>query len=267
MANSRTIRIVFVGFLGLLTIAAVFLILQRIETHLRLRQLYCEASGIYPYFHNSDASARAIHEIASYQGDEAENILFMLASKDSEIPGLNVQVEAINELQARRDPHISEFIAGLLKTQTLIDTRKAAAKALMHLPCDRVCVMELLRYLEQIDQGSLNCEDTVQPYSDPVLNKKVKQAVVAEQKEVYGELYTALLNQSKTTNIVLIEVYGLGSAAPKNFSIDFAVQSNDRDACAALEESVRISEHSAEGTSNDTRTRMKHAGEALKCSR
>jgi hypothetical protein len=152
-----------------------------------------------------------------------------------------------------------------MRTDTLIDTRKAAAEALQTIPCDRVCVTELLQYLEHINQGELNCEDTVQPMDDPELKQKVNQSIVAEQREIYGLIDAVLLNQSITTNSVLTEVYGLGSAAPKDFSIDFAVQLDDRDACSALEQSFKSIEPGTNGTENEIRRKLENALGTLKC--
>jgi hypothetical protein len=278
--NSSKMRLAFAGFLGLLlAITATLLVLRRIENHRRLERLYCEASGAYPYFHDTDSSVKAVHEIGSYRGDKAEKMLFKLASNNSDSSGIGISipVAAIRELQVRRDPRIPEFLAGHLKTETVIDKRRAAAKALQSLSCDRGCATELLQYLEQIDKGSLNVEDTVvEPNYDygpnprvrqaiEASNQRVRNAIEAEQKEIYGLLYTALLNQSKTTNSVLTDAYGLGSSAPKNFAIDFVVQSQDKDACSALEESVKAIGHSTVGASDETQTRLKHAIEVLKC--
>jgi len=276
--NSRRKWLVFAGILGILLVGTVtFLTVRRIENHLRLERLYYEASGVYPYFHDTDSSVKAVHEIGSYQEDKAEKMLFALAARNSGFPGISVQVEAIHELQVRHDRHIPEFLAGLLKLETLIDIRRAAAKALQSLPCDRVCVTELLQYLEQIDKGSRNVEDiVVDPYFDygpnpkvkrdiEAMNQKVRNAIKVEQKEIYVMLYTTLLNQPKTTNSVLTDIYGLGSTAPSDFAIDFAVQSDDKDACAALEESVKAIGDGTKGTSDETRTRLEHAIEVLKC--
>lgn len=284
MVHSKNMRFVIAGFLGLLVaVAATILVLRRIDNHQRLKRLYCEAIGVPPYFHDTESSVKAVHEIGSFQGDEAENKLFVLASNNfgfnNGIPdtGIDVPIAAIQELQVRHDPRIPEFLAGLLKTQTQIDMRRAVGKALQSLPCNRICVIELLQYLEQIDKGNLNMEDTVVlPYpdskADPKLrqfieaeNHMVRQPIVAEQNEIYGLIYKALRKQPNTTNSVLAEVYQLGSSAPTDFAIDFAVQSEDGDACAALKESAKAIGHNTEASSVETRTRLEHAIEALKC--
>ena len=175
------------------------------------------------------------------------------------------QVQAVRELQKRDDPKIPALLAGIMRTDTLIGARKAVAQAFESLPCDPLCSAALLHYLERINQGELNVEDTGASYYQSDLNEYVKAENRAEQQEIYGLIYSALLRNSKTTNAILSDEYGLGSHSPKDFGIDFAMQSNDRESCPALEESASEMERDPKSSSANIRKKLHHAITALQC--
>jgi hypothetical protein len=234
--------------------------LEERRNHTHRVQLFNEASGVLPY---TDESARAVHELGADPSDEAEQMLFALASRQQEFPAVYVQLEPIRELERRRSSRLPGFLAQLIDTKTLIDSRKEAAQALQSLPCDAGCTSTLLDYLSRIDGGELNVEDTGLSASPPSLDAIVKPRIMAEQKEIYDLIYSELFRDSDTTIRVLRQAYGLGTAAPKNFAISFAARANSQRFCPILIQS----DEQLKMTNSDPsiRSNAENAVASLKC--
>jgi hypothetical protein len=236
---------------------------QRDHTHRVC--LFNEASGVPPYFVSTDGAARAVRELGADPSDEAEQMLFALASRQPEIPAIYGQPDAIRELKRRRSSGLPEFLAGIINTKTLIDSRKEAAQALQGLPCDAACTTTLLDYLSRIDGGELNVEDTG-PSSPPSgLDAIVKPRIVAEQQEIYDLIYSELLRDAETTNRVLAHAYGLGTATPQGFAISFAAKANSQEFCPSLIQSEQ--QLKMANSNRSTRESLEDAMATLKCRR
>jgi hypothetical protein len=200
----------------------------------KLNTLFREASGIAPDFKGTEQAGYATREIGSYSGDTAKNMLYQIASGDTAIVWPSIQTQALEELKRRNDPRISEILAGFLQPHVLIDTRKAAAQSLQSLPCDRICTIFVLQYLQRIYDGEPNYEDRGRESFGSDIDKKVKADLAVEQQSIYSILIDKLMANSQLTNSTLRHVYGLGTEAPASFALDFVAKANDKDACPTL---------------------------------
>jgi len=235
--------------------------------HGRLERLFDEASGAHPSFRSSESSEDAVREIGATPGEEAEGMLLQLATHEPDLQVANVQVQAVRELQARNDPKSAAALAGIMKTQTLIDTREAVAQSFQSIPCDHGCAVALLLYLKKVDQGELNVEDRDfnSSSSHSSLDDYVKEKIGVEQREIYSLIYKALLRQSTTTNAVLADNYGLGTSDPEDFAISFVMRSEDRQSCSLLESSLKGQRHDTKPPPSDLRKKLEMAVSALRC--
>ncbi len=200
MKDSKRTWLIFAGILGFLVVfSSAIVLLRRAEQADQLQRLYLEASCVYPYFRSSSESAEAVHKIGAYPGERAEKMLFTLARGPSQCVVSNVQPDAVYELRKRHDPNVAPFLARLMKPETVMDTRRAIAEALQDLPCDQTCTTEVLHYLDQIDKGELNSEDTGLPdsYASSELHQQVEETITAKQTEIYDLLYVALMRNSR----------------------------------------------------------------------
>jgi hypothetical protein len=236
--------------------------LEEQRNHNHRVHLFDEACGVLPY---TDESAGAVHELGADPSDEAEQMLFALASRQPEFPAVYVQLEPIRELERRKSPRLPAFLAQTINPKALIDSRKEAAQALQSLPCDAGCTSTLLDYLSRIDGGEPNVEDTGLSASPPSLDAIVKPRIVAEQREIYDLIYSELLRDTETTILVLRQTYGLGTAAPKNFAISFAARANSQRFCPILIQS----EEQLKMTNSDPsiKSNAENAVASLKCRR
>lgn len=266
MLNTADVRNrVWVVILGILLLGA--LSSPMFYAHfkqVRLKRLYYQAAGIPPYFTNSEDSVRAVHEIGSIGGDESKRLLIRIATEDSPLPNLSVQVAAIQELSRTDQADSAEIIASLVTVDNPLDLRKASAEALQTLPCDRKCLTELLNYLKMIDDRQLNNEDRSARLFEGTTSAAVKERTSAEQQEMYDLLYQRLLLQPNATNDILEQTYDLGTANPQPFSMHFAIESKDREACTLLSRSkLAIAENPA--SAKTTRDEVNSAVKTLSC--
>lgn len=260
--TQRRIWIVILGILLLGALSSPIFYAHLKET--RLKHLYFEAAGVPPYFSNTQGSIRAVHQIGYIGGDESRRFLMSIASGDSYFPNTSVRVAAIEELTRMEQADTSEMLASLVTIDNPLDLRKTSAEALQSVRCSDKCLAELLNYLKMIDDGQVNSEDRSARLFEGTLNAEVKKGIGAEQRDVYELLYRCLLLNSEATNDILEKTYGLGSANPQPFSIHFAVESKDHDACTLL---IR-SEHLLSANSSDVkmvRSEVDNALKALAC--
>jgi hypothetical protein len=209
----------------------------------------------------SDGEMRAIRELGADPSDEAKRMLVDLASHPS---GLTVdpQRQAISELAKRNDQTISPFLASLIQPGTLLDSRMAAAEALQSMPCNDQCTKALLSYLNRIDSGELNAE---QQGLDVLTNANLRESVEAmskrKEQKIYELVYVVLLRSPDTTNSVLTQDYGLGTATPKQFAIAFVTRANSSAFCPALIQSER----QLSSSTTSIRTSVTEALNSMKC--
>jgi hypothetical protein len=232
---------------------------------MRLRRLFEEASGVAPYFQGTGQAQDATRRIGSFHGDEADNMLFQIASGDTRLVWPSIQAQAVEELKLRNDPRVSEFVAGLLQPNTLIDTRKAAAQALQSMACDRICTTFVLHYLERIYSGEPNYEDRARESLGGGLDESVKADLTTEQQAIYALLFGKLMSNPQLTNVVLKDVYGLGTEAPAVFALDLAVRANDKSACQALGNSRRLLSEVPKDSFDAPRDKLDLAIASLQC--
>jgi hypothetical protein len=150
-------------------------------------------------------------------------------------------------------------------SQTLIDVRLTVAQALQTLPCDQECATNLLSSLNDIDQGKQNVEDPGTLEAPPGLREIVKAKIGTEQEQIYRQIRSDLLRDPKTTNIVLENVYGLGSDHPSAFAIDFVMQTPDTHACPLLKRSALALDDCAIGPPCVARDDLHRALMSLHC--
>ena len=225
--------------------------------------LFNAASGVLPDFTDSDNARAAIRELGADPSPEAEQLLITLATRTSNIPGLNPGVDAVNELGKRGGERISGFLASLVSTQRTIDERRAAVQALRSLRCSLDCASALLDYLNRIENGELNIEDRNPPDFGADINQWVANKNKADQQQIYDMIDEILLRDVGVTSSALAEEYGLGTANPKSFAVNFAVNSKRQDFCPAL---IQSEKKNLEGTDLPAvRKELTNAIRALKC--
>jgi hypothetical protein len=181
----------------------------------------------------SDGEVKAVRELGADPSDEAERMLIDLSSH----PGIldaSAQGEAIRELAKRNDPAIPPLLAGLIQPGTLLDSRMAAARALQSMTCNAQCTRSLLSYLNRIDSGELNAEQQGLDALGEELNRSVEAITKPQEQRIYALLYSVLLRSPDTTNNVLAQDFGLGTATPKQFAIAFVTRANSKAFCPAL---------------------------------
>jgi hypothetical protein len=220
-------------------IAIRFLRRQWIEhkEHEHRVHLFREAT-ISAEWTGSDGEIRAIRELGDDPSDEAEQMLIDLASHAGLLDG-SAQREAISELAKRNDPNLPPFLAGLIQPATLLDSRMAAAQALQSRPCNAQCTRSLLSYLNRIDSGEVNVEQQGLDKWGTDLRKSIEATTMPQEQRIYALVYAVLLHSPDTTNSLLRQDYGLGSAAPKQFAIAFVTKANSAAFCPALIQSER----------------------------
>ena len=243
----------------------VFLILQRgieaLRQHEHRLHLYRRASGVPPDWKGSDDEVQAVHELGDDPSAEASRMLIDLATHPR---GLLVfsQEAAISELGKRKNPDIPPILAALIQTGTPSDSRRAAAQALQTLPCNAQCSRSLLDYLSRIDSGELNAEDQVPEDVNSEAYKDVEAEIIEDQQEIYGLVYSVLMHAPDTTNMVLTQDYGLGTATPKKFALTFVTREHNQSFCPAL---IQAQRRSQSGLDASVRTSVAEAAKTLQC--
>lgn len=208
----------------------------------------------------TDGEIRAVRELGADPSEEAEAMLIDLSSHAGFLDA-SAQQEAIRELAKRNDTKIPPLLAGLIQPGTLPNSRIAAAQALQSMPCNAQCTRSLLSYLNRIDSGELNAE---QQGLDPLgaeLSGSVEAMTRPQEQRIYALLYAVLLRTPDTTNNVLAQDYGLGTASPKQFAIAFVTRANSKAFCPALIQSEQLAL-----SAGPIRASVTEAIKALKCS-
>ncbi len=204
--------------------------------NMAMERLYQEAAGYPPYLQDSRQSLEATRKLAAYHGRRATELLRGIAFGRGSLTWSDTQAEAIRALVNRGDAEAAPRLANLLQPHVGLDSRKAAAKALLSLPCKRECVRSVLHYLERISRGEMNFEDRlVFPPDSPEVPTDLKK----QQQALYDSLYLVLRKEKSETLTILTQVYGLGSNAPSTFALDMASRLQIQEACPYLIESER----------------------------
>lgn len=262
--NCATKTQVFFAIVVLLITVPLYMFFAKYRSRHRLENLYDRAAGTAPNFKDTTDSLRAISELEKIKDPEAERMLYQIASSNSLLPGAEAQIAAIQSLERRGGDDVSLLLASLLRPDTPLEARHAAAAALSSVDCNRKCVELVLGYLKEIDDGQLNSEDDLRGLTNAELISEVKARVAPMQRQTYSLIYKALLQHQESVNSILAKQYGLGSGEPQRFSIRFVRQVHEEEACSLLLRSAEaIREYAS--TSKETRDSLNGAIADLSC--
>lgn len=239
-----------VGLIGLIWGTREFI--EHYLSERTLERLYLRASGAPSFFQNTEDSILAVDAIAQIGGDDAKRALFKIAERESFVPGLSVQLSAIKSLNRYGGADTSAFLASLVRTDSALDVRLAAAETISSVGCNKRCAELSLAYLKQVSLGTLNREDDLHGLSDPELVASVRAYSAQKQRLTYDLLRKDIIQDSDNANRLLADEYRLGATDPDEFAIRFVLEAGDRDACPMLNRSLRM----ISAGSND-RTRLR----------
>lgn len=159
-------------------------------------------------------------QLAGYKGSFAKGLLESIALGRAKVIDPGTQDQAIAELASRRNPADLVAIANLLQPSEGIDLRQEIAKSLLVDGCPLDCVRAVAHYLERVNAGEPNVEDTAQrSYNlEGELKAFVHTDIQKHQAQLYANLRRILADQQPSTVAVLRDVYGLGTESPSTFA-------------------------------------------------
>lgn len=214
----RPWQIVVVGLTLVVTI--VFTILRQREA--KQDQLYRTVVTSI----DTKESEAAFHELVTYSGDHARQLVLRIATRRQPAFFDNTQAEAIRFLGQVGDVETADRLADLLRPYRGLDVRNAVAHSLVRLPCHANCIRSVLDYRERMWRG--------EPSVEMMLGGRVPDQIAEEKQELDRKLDQVLLKQRQDTLMVLIEVYGLGELEVTPFALHVIEQLKLTEACGVL---------------------------------
>jgi hypothetical protein len=167
----------------------------------------------------------AVRKLASFQGEESKRLLLQIASSNStEAP---IRAQAVAMLKARSGERVSDVLARLLQPHSSLSLRMAVAEYLKGSPCAGDCIRSILHYQERIWRGD-NTSET------EMAGESMRGVHSEDQEKLAKDLSNVLLANRSATLGVLMEIYGLGSRYPSQFSLEVIDRLSLRDACSEL---------------------------------
>jgi hypothetical protein len=199
-----------------------------------MKELYAEAGGSLSGFRSTSEARVAVQELGGYSGETATNLLLEIAQGRTQFTWPDTQREAMRSLSTRTHVHptVGIALAGLLQPHLSLTVRKAAADALLKLPCQDDCISGVLHYIERMWEGEQNYEDHVR--NPPALDFIVRSERSREQQDLRTSLDAVLAGHPQSTVRVLKTVYGLGTAVPSEFALALLDRVRLHDACAPI---------------------------------
>lgn len=228
----------------------------------KLSELILEASGRSAPFQLAPDPVSAVQMLAEFDdADAREAILLMAGARPDTLP-IGVQEHAIRALEKQNTAEACHVLAQVLQPHFLAAYRAEAAKLLAEKKCDKLTVVYVLHYLNQIAKGERELESRF------LLNDRllVSEDLIQERRAaVTSGLYRMLDRNREVTGEVLAELYGIGSDSPTNFAIQLVREAEFAWACYALSRTQQVVDSNSPDTFIAPRSEIQQAITSLKC--
>jgi len=172
----------------------------------RMRSLHARA-----FSSGTTKGIEAVEQLARFSSERAHHLLFNIATSTQPPP--DVRIAALRALARSEWVGGGGRLAELLTPNTPLEMRFVLSTLLFGGSCDLACVKHVLLYLEGLWRGERNFENQFPRPASEVHRQLIEQ----KQEATIKGLLALLRREAETTQMVLVQDYGLGSSRVSGF--------------------------------------------------